>query len=289
MPLEHPYSDLSGGTWLRGNLHTHTTASDGSRPLNEVVNDYVGRGYGYLMLSDHDIYTSQEELDAVESGEMILIPGNEISRGGPHMLHVYPDRLVEPNEDRQKVIDDVIATRGFVIVNHPNWTTRFNHCPIEKMEEWQGYIGMEVYNGVICRLDGSPYATNKWDILLAAGRRIWGFANDDSHQPQDVELGWNVACVKERSVTGVVKALESGRFYGSTGVTITSIEVDGLDIRIETENAQRIVALRQIGKRIATVDSNSIELTVPKGAAYVRFECWGQGESFAWTQPFWVA
>jgi hypothetical protein len=288
MQLEHPYSDLNDGIWLRGNLHTHTTASDGSRPLNEVVDDYVGRGYGFLMLSDHDIYTSQEELDAMDSGEMVLIPGNEITRGGPHMLHVYPDCLVEPNEDRQKAIDDVNAARGFVIVNHPNWTTRFNHCPIEKMEEWQGYAGMEIYNGVICRLDGSPYATNKWDILLAAGRRIWGFANDDSHQPQDVELGWNVAYVKDRSVGGVVEALETGQFYGSTGVTITSIEVDGLDIRIETENAQRIVALRQIGKRLATVDGNSIEITVPEGATYVRFECWGEGESSAWTQPFWV-
>ena len=288
MPLEHPYSDLNGGHWLRGNLHTHTTASDGSRPLNEVVDDYVGRGHGFLMISDHDTYTSQEELDAVDSGEMILIPGNEISRGGPHMLHVYPDCLVEPDEDRQKVIDDVNAVRGFIIVNHPNWTTRFNHCPLEKMEEWQGYNGMEIYNGVICRLDGSPYATNKWDILLSAGRRIWGFANDDSHQPQDVGFGCNVTYVKDPSPAGVVAALENGQLYGSTGVTIASIEVDGLDIRIETENAQRIVALRQIGKRLATEDGNSIELTVPEDTTYVRFECWGEGESFAWTQPFWV-
>ena len=29
--LEHPYNDLTGGQWLRGNLHTHTTRSDGDR------------------------------------------------------------------------------------------------------------------------------------------------------------------------------------------------------------------------------------------------------------------
>ena len=29
--IEHPYQNLSGGRWLVGNLHTHTTASDGER------------------------------------------------------------------------------------------------------------------------------------------------------------------------------------------------------------------------------------------------------------------
>ena len=29
--IEHPYADLSGGRWLVGNLHAHTTASDGQR------------------------------------------------------------------------------------------------------------------------------------------------------------------------------------------------------------------------------------------------------------------
>jgi len=30
MPIEHPYQNLEEGTWLKGNLHTHSTRSDRS-------------------------------------------------------------------------------------------------------------------------------------------------------------------------------------------------------------------------------------------------------------------
>jgi len=36
------------------------------------------------------------------------------------------------------------------------------------------------------------------------------------------------------------------------------------------------------------VEGRTIELEVPEGARYVRFECWGDGEAFAWTQPFFI-
>jgi hypothetical protein len=285
--IDHPYAGLTGGQWLRGNLHTHTTRSDGERPPQDVLDDYASRGYGFLMISDHDMLTSAAEFGVWDARGMILIAGNEVTAGGPHMLHVDCDRTVEPHVDRQKVIDDVLATRGFLVVNHPNWERRFDHCPLSDLEQWDGYAGLEIFNGTIGRLDGSPYATNKWDILLGAGRRVWGFANDDSHTPDsDVELGWNVAYVTERSPAGVVEALATGRFYCSTGVTISNISVHGQRIRIEAPNARRIVALRNVGKRFAMVDDSVIEVEYPDRAKYVRFECWGEGETFAWTQPF---
>ena len=58
--IEHPYENLKDGRWLMGNLHTHTTASDGQREHQAVIDDYVGRGYGFLMISDHDILTNDE-------------------------------------------------------------------------------------------------------------------------------------------------------------------------------------------------------------------------------------
>ena len=125
--------------------------------------------------------------------------------------------------------------------------------------------------------------------MLSSGRRMWGFANDDSHAASgDVELGWNVAYVKDETPEGVVDALARGRFYASTGVEITRIEASDQRIVIETENASRIVALRDTGRRVATVDRHTMELEVPEDARYVRFECWGDGEAFAWTQPFFI-
>lgn len=286
--IDHPYQDLSGGRWLVGNLHTHTTSSDGQRDHQAVIDDYAGRGYGFLMISDHDIYTALEDYRSYDAQGMIMVPGNEISANGPHMLHVGAKDWVEPHADRQRVIDEVNATGGgIVLFNHPNWHANFNHCPQELFERCEGYVGLEIYNGVICRLEGSPYATDRWDMLLTQGRRIWGFAHDDSHAATgDVGLGWNVAYVTEETPAGVVEALRAGRFYASTGVVINEIRVEGNKIWIATENAGRIVALRQGAVRLAVVDGAEIEVEVPEGVGYVRFECWGDGEAFAWTQPF---
>lgn len=285
--LEHPYHDLSGTRTVRGNLHTHTNRSDGRRTPQEVIDDYAGRGYDFLMLSDHDLFTNPVEFD---SRGMVMLNGNEITANGPHLLHVDTKRVVEPHRQRQRVLNDVAsAGDGFVIVNHPNWQAAFDHCAVGQMREWDAYVGLEIYNGTIGRLDGSPYATNKWDMLLASGRRLWGFANDDSHLPrEDVGLGWNTAFVRERTGAAILNALRSGRFYASTGVTINEVRVDGTRIRVETADAERIVALHQVGKRFAQVDGNAIEVDVPDAATYVRFECWGRGERFAWTQPFFV-
>lgn len=287
--IENPYGNLSGGRWLIGNLHTHTTRSDGQRDPQTVIHDYAGRGYGFLMISDHDVYFSAAEGEQFETQGMILIPGNEISANGPHLLHVGAAGPVEPYVDRQQVIDAVAQKGGFAVFNHPNWFADFNHCPQEVLERCQGYVGLEIYNGVISRLEGSPYATNRWDMLLTRGRRVWGFANDDSHAAQiDVGLGWNAVYAIDESAEGIVEALRQGRFYASTGIEITNIEVEGQRLVVETENAWRIVALCQGARRFAQVDAPSIKVEVPSEARYVRFECWGCGEAFAWTQPFFV-
>jgi hypothetical protein len=290
--LLNPYANLTGGRWLRGNLHTHSTRSDGSRPQQAVLDDYAARGYGFLMFSDHDLLTSEADLQALDSRGLILLPGNEISRGGPHLLHVDADRHVASVTSRQEILNAITAAaretgRGFAVMNHPDWQAQFDHATIEQLREWTGYLGMEIYNGVINRLDGSPYALGKWDMLLSEGRRIWGFANDDLHRAEgDIEHGWNVAYVREQTPAGLVEALRSGRFYGSTGVVIRSIEVSGARVRIVTENARRIAALVNVGRRAAVVDAAEMEFECPPSACYVRFQCWGEGEKMAWTQPF---
>lgn len=289
MRIDHPYKHLQGGQWLKGNLHTHSTRSDGIHPLQEVIHRYAKAGYGFLMMSDHDVFTSAKDYRTIDAHGLVLLPGNEITAHGVHMLHVYAEGQVQPHEDRQQVIDEVARGRGFTIVNHPNWFKEFDHCTFDKLERWQGYAGLEIYNGVIGRLHGSPYALDYWDRLLWRDRRVWGYANDDFHAAPkgDFALGWNVVYAKP-TVRSVAEALRGGRFYASTGVEITSIAVKGTRIAIKTRNAARIVALRDVAQRIAIADKKEIVVDVPADAKYVRFECWGRGETFAWTQPFWV-
>jgi hypothetical protein len=272
---------------LKGNLHGHSTRSDGARAPQAVIDDYADREYDFLMMSDHDKFADENLLREWDNRGMVMLPGNEITAGGVHMLQIGGSHGVEPLPDRQATIDNALAAGSVVVVNHPNWHEGFNHCRQEQMAAWTGYAGLEIYNGVIGRLHGSPYATNHWDMLLTAGRRVWGFANDDSHAAVgDVGLGWNMVDAPDRSAKSIIAALAAGRFYASTGVTILDIRVEGLKVTIETADAERIVALRDTARRVKVVDDRTIEVEAGPDWKYLRFECWGRGEQFAWTQPF---
>ena len=285
--LDHPYQDLQDGAWLRGNLHAHPRPrkNPASMPAR-----YAEFGYGFVGLTEHDQFYSLDEIASWEDHWVVLVPGNEVSKGGPHILHVGADRRVEPHQDRQTVVDQINTTSGFAIVNHPNLGAEVEHCSLELMQQWTGYLGLEIFNASGLRSGDRvrATATDKWDALLSQGRRLWGFASDDYHQPEHAAMGWNVAYVKDRSLEGVMEALQRGRFYASNGVAIERIEVNGLQVRIVSSDALRVVAQCDHGRELAAAAGPVFEVEVPEEATYVRFECWAADGNCAWTQPFWV-
>ncbi|KKK88783.1 hypothetical protein LCGC14_2739680 [marine sediment metagenome] len=198
--FDHPYRKLSGGRWIKGNLHAHTSNSDGDLEPQEVIDEYSRRDYGFLMIADHDILTSEEQLHRYDSKGMILIPGNEFSATGPHLLHINAKSLVDSSESHQAIIDAIDSEDGIAVISHPNWYKFFDHCPQKYLEDWQGYSGIEIFNGVTRGLAGNAYACDRWDMLLSQGRRIWGFANDDTHVRANIGLGWNVVYVNDLSI-----------------------------------------------------------------------------------------
>jgi hypothetical protein len=281
------------GEWLRGNLHSHTTVSDGTRPAEEVIADYERRGYDYLAISDHDQFV--DPANYRDSTELILLPAVEVTARGPHILHVGATEPVTPDENRQNVLDSIAEQGAFSVLNHPNWQSHYNHCPQELMESLDGYAGIEIYNGVIERLEGIPLATDRWDRLLSQGKRVWGFGTDDAHAPQDVALAWSVVQVDSREVDAIIGSLRAGRFYASTGVTISEIASTETEITIVTENAQRMRLVSDFGVIQKTVERQSVTFRLPDDlenrakATYVRIECYGPGGRMAWTQPFFLS
>src|SRR5215469_6658312 len=259
IPITSPYLS-SGFTWLRGNLHAHSTFSDGALPPEAVIAAYEQRGYDFLALSDHDTLVAPAAYQA--GARIVLIPADEVTAHGPHMLAISIQEAVPPDRDRQKVIDNVRAQGGFVILNHPNWQREYNHHPQESMERLTGYAGIEIYNGVVEYETGSALALDRWDRLLGSGRQVWGFANDDFHRAHNIARGWNVVQATDRTAAAIVEALQRGRFYASTGVEITRIEVEDGHIRIVAPNAQRIRFIAAYGRELAYVDAPEAEYTV---------------------------
>lgn len=288
--IHSPYTD--DGTWLRGNVHAHTTASDGTRSPEDVVADYAARGYDFLALSDHDTLVDPAVYRA-ETG-LILLPAVEVSDNGPHLLHLGTTQAVAPAADRQAVIDAIDDAGGLAVANHPNWGPDFDHWPQTELDRLRDYAGIEIYNGVIQRHPGSETATDRWDQLLSAGRRVWGFANDDSHRGDEVARGWNVVQVEERTPAAVLEALAAGRFYASTGVTVRDVRVTGSDVTVETTDAERVRLVSDHGVVQQSVSGPNATFRVPtqlgygSDHTYVRVECIGCGGETAWTQPMFL-
>lgn len=286
MKLVSPYpADLSGQ--YKGNLHSHTTRSDGTLAPQKVIDMYAEAGYHFLMLSDHDTITDDP---ALNNRSMTLIRGYEITASGSHMLHVHAEGVLHPTRDRQPMIDAVIARGGLAIMNHPNWGEDFIHCAQEELERLNGYVGVEIYNGVSERAEGAALATDRWDILLSRGRCVWGFGNDDLHEPEDFGITWNMVFSENASEAALLEALRTGSFYVSTGVRIEHIAVHGNEIEIDSPDTQCFRVVRDHGMILATVEGSQLRYTVPERypLSYVRVECYGAGVRMAWTQPFWV-
>lgn len=287
MTLLNPYA---GVDWdrpgLSGNLHAHSTQSDGRASPQAMIDTYAGLGHGFFMLSDHDRWTSAEQLAACQAHGMLLIPGHEVSKDGEHLLQIDGSAMVAPDEDRQRVLDGIAAVGGLAVMNHPNWFREQDHCRQERLMELQGYTGIEVVNALIDELEGDRWAFNRWDRLLGHGRRVWGFANDDAHGVEHAGRAWNVAYPAAPGVPGVIASLGAGRFAASTGLDLGWIGVDGDTVEIRCPGAERIQAITDWGRHIAAADGQRLRATLPAGATYLRFACLGRGERGAWTQPF---
>src|SRR5688572_7579106 len=123
--LDSPYpASIEGTRWLRGNLHTHSTRSDGRIPPQEVIRRYADLGYDFLALSDHDVVSDYTDLDPCG---MVLLAANEVSGGSPHVLDIGAARLPSAHATQQQVLDHITVAGGFSILCHPSWEADFNH------------------------------------------------------------------------------------------------------------------------------------------------------------------
>lgn len=281
MKLTHPYTP-SDSPWLRGNLHTHTTNSDGKLSPEDVVDHYARHGYDYLAISDHDVFT-----EPLEHDQVLGIPAVEVSAGGPHLLSVGGPQVYDTTQPRGAIVSQIMADGNLCVLNHPNWQTAYAHWDHAAMEAVGPYHGIEIFNSVIDFLDGEAHALDRWDRLLSKGLKVWGYSHDDFHNTPHGPRGWNVVCA-ERTVENIIAALKEGRFYASTGVSFERIAVEGETFQVVAPDADEIRFVSRFGKVLSMVDGADGSYTINGSEQYVRAEAYGRGKTAAWTQPVFV-
>lgn len=284
----NPYEDRSG-QWYKGNLHTHTSPASGCGTLRveDVWNRYAQAGYDFLAISDH------KNFSVYQDSRMVWIPGVEWNspvgeHTGVYSLDQSVVRRATQINDQAELLAYLADKEALAILNHPNWQL-VPHYRREQLEARQGYDGIEVYNQVIERLDGDAVSSDKWDYLLAKGRRVLGFASDDSHNAADIGNAFLSVRARERSAGAILDAIRAGNFYCSSGLAVADIRREGDTFVIESPDAQEIQAVGAGGVRFEFVYAPVMRFELSRAfGPYVRFQAFGRGSQMAWTQPFFV-
>ena len=230
--LIDPFGADAHGVWLKGNLHAHTTESDGTVAPERRVAQYRERGYDFLCLSDHDRITRVDRVPVPDG--MTLIQGAELHPDNPfggeryHLLaYNMTDDLDAGRMPPQHLIDAVREQGGSVWLAHPHWlgtNIRRDVTPLH------GLAGIEVFN-TICQRMGRGESGIIWDDWLDhADRLLPAIANDDCHgtldHGNDLFQGWTMVRAAERTPQAIVTAIERGASYCTTGPQIRSLRVE---------------------------------------------------------------
>ncbi len=305
-PAASPPPELN---WYKGNLHTHTINSDGDSSPDTVARWYKEHRYQFLVLTDHNYLTAPAGLNAVFAADerFLLISGEEVtSRYEDKSVHVnaFQVRKTIPPvfghsvlETIQKNVDAIRKAGALPSLNHPNF--RWSITP-EELRQVNDLKLFEVFNGhpTVHNFGGGDVASleQMWDVVLSAGREVYGIAVDDAHVFKQFRpdfsnpgRGWVSVQAAELSESAIVEALEAGRFYSSTGVELEQVTSasDGLDVVIKQQGDFKYTTsyTGQGGKLLATSPELASSYKFRPGETYVRATVTRSDNEVAWVQP----
>lgn len=293
------------GVWLKGNLHCHSTVSDGIPEPRSVVDLYRRNGYAFLALTDHEVMTDWQEL---ETPGFTIVPGVETQvydRARGRFFHVVGlhDRGSLPGRPKhleiagvsgygaaleaQHMIDRMNAMGMYTVFCHPVWS----RTELADFEDLSGYQAIEVYNHS-CHVEcNTGHAGIYWDSLLRRGKRVWAVATDDSHQRVDDSLGgWVMVKAQAAGLSSILTALHNGTFYSSSGPEIHDFGVVGGTVFVECSPVREIhfVTYERRGKSYVCPRGEFIsraQHVLTGDEHYVRVECVDDQGNKAWTNP----
>ncbi len=237
----------------KGNLHTHTTNSDGNLSPKEVKALFKKNGYSFLCITDHDVYSDlREELN---DKDFIVLPGVEASsplyvdeskkryKKTHHVLGILGTTTMQENakkinykhgdlleiksnvgdwdgaKEAQLLVDNLVDRGMIVSYNHPIWS----RVDLEEFINLKNIFALEFYNYGTVNECEQGYDSLHWDNMLNAKNYVYGIATDDSHNVSeyvDALGGYIVVMAETLNHDNIVNSLVKGEYYSSSGVEI---------------------------------------------------------------------
>ncbi len=290
------------GRFWRGNLHTHSTVSDGTHSPDDVCRLYRDAGYDFLSLTEHlmEVYGYPVvDSRAFRTDDFTTIIGAEMHGPQTEMGTVWHlvanglplDFAAGPADTGPELAARAMAAGAFVTVAHPQWYT-LTEADILSLGEFHA---LEVFNGVAADHNDRPDGWHMADILLSRGVGFTVTAADDFHGfpgMWDFQRGWVWVKSEELSPESLLASLKNGAYYSSTGPQIHDVTLseNGL-MTVSCSPAERVFVTGR-GPAVVSVGGRGltrVELDLSKFAnsPYGRVTVRDARGGRAWTNPFW--
>lgn len=232
-----------GLPFYKGNLHLHTTNSDGRISPEEAMQMYKAAGYDFLAITDHWKYS----YDGYHDG-MLLLPGTELDFYlETQVVHIVclgiSEEFLNTVSRENTVYEAIEAARAdgaTVVLAHPAWSLN-THDFIKSLE---GVGHAEIYNTV----SGRPWNADRadssaiLDIAAANGKLMKFIACDDAHfYDGDNCQSFIRLQADDLSRESVMKSINAGNFYASRGPEFYQVEITNEDLHIDCSPVDEIV------------------------------------------------
>ena len=289
------------GRFFKGNLHTHSTRSDGAREPAAVCATYRDAGYDFLALTDHflakydfpvtdtrpfrterftTILGAEAHTWATELGEMWHL----LAVGLPLDFAATP-----PGQDAPTLAARCAAVGAFVAIAHPSW----HGLTLADAETIGAAHAVEIYNHTSAvktdRGDGG------WmlDALLARGRRLLTCAVDDAHfKFADWFGGWVMVKAAVLEPDALLAALKAGSYYSTQGPEIRTLEIGRDEVVVECTPASSITLLGRGSAEAAVFGDGLRGARLPleklRPGGHVRVVVIDERGRRAWSNPVWL-
>ena len=135
-----------------GNIHMHTTHSDGFGSFEDLIEGAVKGGLDFVYVTDHNVLVREQE-EGYRRGVLTLV-GQEVhdtnrEPSGNHLLCLGVESDVSGHaSDPQQLIDAVNQQKGLTFLAHPieETTELFTQCYPWESWEVTDYHGVELWN-----------------------------------------------------------------------------------------------------------------------------------------------
>jgi len=176
---------------FKGNLHAHTTFSDGRRPIDEVIARYRELDYDFLAITDHEDRIFDDYWFNIPAGDdrMLVLPGVELNYE-PLSQHVG-----KVSGDRETLY----------ILNHP---ARYALTVDETLYRIRAIREAGLPIEAIEITDTGVYRP-EYDVEALALPKI---ATDDSHRDPDFGRAWIEVEAATKTADAILRAVKAGDF-----------------------------------------------------------------------------